>query len=296
MLPRFVSDFSNFPLSDLQLLRVWSIVSLYFSALLSFSSRWYIAALRSHCKIMFCLVKSSVWLDFFFLGETISFPPSLYLAAGSQSGGCIALVCRSCAKSGEEQKGKKQASNPITQDAVFQCLRDTPLSKSSSLSVKSIPSVWRICAPVGIVVQTHAAVYDALGSQKSFLPLSYLLNQSPPRVLLFPVCLCSKTLISHIQFSHGFVASTMKCPESFSTSFGNCSYYYWPLSDKSAAGVQQKFFLSHLLFIVTFSCEFYNFICHKWARRLYALVDFFFVQGVRPSSSFYQLLLNRRGI
>lgn len=126
---------------------------------------------------------------------------------------------------GRNKKKKKKASNPITQDAVFQCLCDTPLSKSSSLCVKSIPSVWRICAPVGIVVQSHAAVYDALGSQKSFLPLSYLLNQSPPRVLLFPVCLCSKTLISHIQFRQGFVASTMKCPESFPTSFGNCSCY-----------------------------------------------------------------------
>lgn len=144
---------------------------------------------------------------------------------------------------GRNKKGKKKrAPNPITQDAVFQCLCDTPLSKSSSLCVKSIRSVWRICAPVGIVVQTHAAVYDALGSQKSFLPLSYLLNQSPPRVLLFPVCLCSKTLISHIQFRHGFVAATMKCPESFSTSFGNCSYYYWPLSDKSVQPRSNKSF------------------------------------------------------
>lgn len=143
---------------------------------------------------------------------------------------------------------------------MFQCLCDTPLSKSSSLCVKSIPSVWRICAPVGIVVQTHAAVYDALGSQKSSLPLSYLLNQSPPRVPLFPVCLCSKTLISHIQFSHGFVASTMKCPESFSTLFENCSYYYWTLSAQvCAAEVQQKFFL-----------ESPTFCCYSFLRILYA--------------------------
>lgn len=152
----------------------------------------------------------------------------------------------------KEKKKKIWAPNPITQDAAFQRLRDTPLSKSSSLRAKSIPSVWRICAPVGIVAQTHAAVYDALGRQKCFLPLSYLLNQSPPRVLLFPVCLRSKTLISNIQFRHGFVASTMKCPESFSTSLGNCSYYYWALSDESVQpeSVQQKLFF----FSVTYFC------------------------------------------
>lgn len=38
------------------------------------------------------------------------------------------------------------------------------------------------------------------------------------------VCLCSKALISHIQFRDSFVATTMKCqcPESFSTLFENC--------------------------------------------------------------------------
>lgn len=69
-------------------------------------------------------------------------------------------------------------------------------SKSSPLCVKSIPSVWRICAPVGIVVQTHAGVYDALGRQKCFLPLSYLLNQSPPHVLLFQF-VCTPKHLSH---------------------------------------------------------------------------------------------------
>lgn len=194
----------------------------------------------------------------------------------------------------QKKKKKIWAPNPITQDAVFQCLCDTPLSKSSSLCVKSIPSVWRICAPVGIVAQTHAAVYDALGRQKCFLPLSYLLNQSPPRVLLFPVCLCSKTLISHIQFRHGFVASTMKCPESFSTSLGNCSYYYWALSDKSVQpeSIQQKFFLQSPTFVVVHFCIFYAPQTVKsYMGRLYALAAFFHVQGVRLSYSFYQLLL-----
>lgn len=93
------------------------------------------------------------------------------------------------------------APNPITQDAVFQCLSDTPLSKSSALCVKLISSVWRICAPVGIVVQTHTGFYDALGSQKCFLPLSYLLNQSPPHVLLFWFVFAPKQL--SLTFSSG---------------------------------------------------------------------------------------------
>lgn len=109
------------------------------------------------------------------------------------------------ADAAQKKKKKKNsenwAPNPITQDAVFQCLSDTPLSKSSTLCVKSIPSVWRICAPVGIVVQTHAGVYDALGRQKCFLPLSYLLNQSPPHVLLFQF-VCAPKHLSHT-FSSG---------------------------------------------------------------------------------------------
>lgn len=100
------------------------------------------------------------------------------------------------ANAAQKKISENWASNPITQDAVFQCLSDTPLSKSSTLCVKSIPSVWRICAPVGIVVQTHAGVYDALGCQKCFLPLSYLLNQSPPHVLLFQF-VCAPKHLSH---------------------------------------------------------------------------------------------------
>lgn len=75
------------------------------------------------------------------------------------------------------------------------------LFPSPPLCVKSIPSVWRICAPVGIVVQTEAGVYDALGRQKCFLPLSYLLNQSPPHVLLFHF-VCAPKHLSHT-FSSG---------------------------------------------------------------------------------------------
>lgn len=128
-------------------------------------------------------------------------------------------------------------------------------SKPSSHCVKSIPSMWRICAPLGIVVQTHAAVYDALGCQKSFLPLSYLLNQSPPRPLLSPVCLRSRTLISRFQFRRGFVASTMKRPESFPTSVGNCSYYCRPLcvqprSNKSFSSLTYFLLLPLLLRIL----------------------------------------------
>lgn len=43
--------------------------------------------------------------------------------------------------------------------------------------MKLIPSVWRICTLVGIVVQSHAGFYDALGRQ--VLP--------PPRLLTEPI-------------------------------------------------------------------------------------------------------------
>lgn len=140
------------------------------------------------------------WISFYsktqnnLFSSFLSFPwpQVLGLALGSSTW-LDPPACRYCAR-----KKKIWAPNPITQDAVFQCLSDTPLSKSSTLCVKSIPSVWRICAPVGIVVQTHAAVYDALGRQKCFLPLSYLLNQSPPHVLLFQfVCVLQNTYLTH---------------------------------------------------------------------------------------------------
>lgn len=90
------------------------------------------------------------------------------------------------------------APNPITQDAEFQCFSDTPLSKSSPCCVKSIRGAWRICAPLGFVVQKHAGVYDALGRQRLFLRLSYLQNQSPPRVLLFQfVFVLQSTYLKH---------------------------------------------------------------------------------------------------
>lgn len=131
----------------------------------------------------------------------------------------------------------------------MQCLSDTPLSKSSTLCVKSIPSVWRICAPVGIVVQTHAAVYDALGRQKCFLPLSYLLNQSPPHVLLFQFA-CAPKHLSHT-FSSGTAlwlqqwnASAQKVSPRLS---GVANLLLDTFLQACTATVQKKFFFSRLL-------------------------------------------------
>lgn len=102
----------------------------------------------------------------------------------------------------------------------FGASHKSPSPKSSTVCVKSIPGVWRICARVGTVVQIHAGFYDALG--KRVLPLAYLLNQHPPRVLLFRF-VCAPKHLSHALSSEGALW-LQQCPETFSTPLKKCSF------------------------------------------------------------------------
>lgn len=66
------------------------------------------------------------------------------------------------------------------------------------------------------------------------------------------VCLCSKALISHIQFTDSFVPSTMKCqcPEkSFSTPFGNFSFIIGHFLTSLCSCRPEKVCLHRLLFL-----------------------------------------------
>lgn len=122
------------------------------------------------------------------------------------------------------------------------------LSKSSSLCMKSIPGVWRICAPVGIVVQTHAGVYDALGLQK------WLLNQSPPHVLLFQF-VCAPKHLSHT-FSAGtalWLYNKKPVPRKFLHTLRDLLIYYWTPSDNSVQLQSKKVVFNHLLLLWLFT-------------------------------------------
>ena len=88
--------------------------------------------------------------------RTISFPQ---LATGSCAGsGKLHLTgspSLQILRKKKKRNSENWAPNPITQDAVFQCLPDTPLSKSSTLCVKSIPSVCGEFAPLLALLCRH---------------------------------------------------------------------------------------------------------------------------------------------
>lgn len=101
------------------------------------------------------------------------------------------LVCRCCPKS-----AYYSAPNSRTQAAVFQCLSDSPLSKSSALCVKLISRVWRICTPVGIFVQTLAELWWCPWVPAVFhLPL-LLTKPISTSCSIVSGCFFSRTLIS----------------------------------------------------------------------------------------------------
>lgn len=125
----------------------------------------------------------------------------------------------------KKQHSENWAPNPATQDAVFQCVCDTPLfqvlpslCEIDSQCVENLCPCWHCCADTcwGLWCPWTAEV----------LPLPVLLTKPISTSCSFvSVCLHSKALISHIQFMDSFVATTMKCqcPETFSSPFcENC--------------------------------------------------------------------------
>lgn len=126
--------------------------------------------------------------------------------------------------------------------------------------------------------------------------LTYWTNLHP-MFFCFSLFVCSKTLISHIQFRDGFVASTMKCPEKFLHAFGELLIYYWPLSDKSVQLQSNKSFLQSPSFVVVQFCVVYaTQNVNSYMRRLCVGCFLSCLRCTRRSYSFYQLLLHYRGI
>lgn len=132
--------------------------------------------------------------------------------------------------------------------ASFQVLHS--LCEIDSQCVENLRPCWHCCADTCCGLRCPWT--------PEVLPPPLLLTEPISTPCSFvSVCLCSKTLISHIQFRDGFVASTMKCPEKFLHAFGEMLIYYWPLSDKSVQLQSNKSFLQSPTFVVVQFCVVY---------------------------------------
>lgn len=114
-----------------------------------------------------------------------------------------------------KKRKKIWAPKPITQDAVFQCVSDMSRSKSSSLSVKLIPSVWRIGTLLSLLCRHMRAVYDALGCQRCSPSLSLLTAPISTRCSFVSVCLCSKNTYLMRSVQGWLCGSHNEVPEKF---------------------------------------------------------------------------------
>lgn len=146
-------------------------------------------------QVLTLALRSSTWLD----------PPA----------------CRCCTKKRKRNLKRSKSNNTrcsisvFLRYASFQVLHS--LCEIDSQCVENLRPCWHCCA------DTCCGLWCPWTPE--VLPPPLLLTEPISTSCSFvSVCLCSKALISHIQFRDSFVASTMKCqcPESFSTPFRNC--------------------------------------------------------------------------
>lgn len=278
---------------------VWTIVKLFFFFSTSSFQR-NTAAPRLYCEVISYLTKSLFWHNFFLnknpeqsLPLLLLFPWPQVPGSGSSTGldpPCLQILCRRKKKIknlGSESNNSRCSISASRRYASFQVLLSP--CEIDSQCVENLRPCWHCCADTCCGLRCPWT--------PEVLPPPLLLTEpiSTPCSFVSRLFALQNTYLKH-SVQAWLCGFHNEMPGKFLHVFGELFLLllgtFWRVCAARVRPTKVVFFFQSPTFVVVRFCIFYAPQTVKsYTGRLYALVAFFHVQGVRLSYSFYQLLL-----